>query len=235
MNLPTTRWNVVHAAGQKAKPGCHEALSALYATYRAPVYTFVRGRGHSAEEARDLTQGFFARLVEKNDVAAADPTQGKFRNWLLTAVKRYLANDWDRAQAQKRGGGQPLLSIDATDAEGRCPLEPGHDTTPERLYERRWAINLLERALLKLRTEYVKRGQENLFEKLKPCLVGGSGELHRVIAEGLGMREKTFNTSVSRCQSRFNALIKAEIAETVGGEGEIEDEMRYLLSVLRSH
>lgn len=141
----------------------------------------------------------------------------------------------EHAIPRHNGGGQPLLSIDATDADGRCPLEPRHDTTPERLYERTWAITLLERALLKLRAEYVKRGQETLFEKIKPCLVGGSGELHRVIAEELGMREKTFNTSVSRCQRRFNKLIKDEIAETVGGEGELEDEMRYLLSVLRSH
>jgi hypothetical protein len=150
------------------------------------------------------------------------------------AVKSYLANDWDRARAQKRGGGRPLLSSDATDIEGRCRLEPGHDATPERIYERRWAITVLEQALLKLRDEYVKRGQGPLFEKLKPCLVGGNETLHRVIAEELGMRERTFNTSVSRCHSRFNELIKREIAETVGAEDEIEEEMRYLLSVLQS-
>jgi RNA polymerase sigma-70 factor (ECF subfamily) len=233
--LPTTRWNVVEAAGREPMAERNEALAELCATYWKPVYGFIRAMGRSHEEARDLTQGFFTtQLLEKNDVAALDQERGKFRSWLLKAVKNYLANDLAQARAKKRDPGTPLVSIDAPDAEGRCPVLPGHDNTPERIYERRWAMTILEQALHKLRDGYEKRGQGPLFEKLTPFLVGSGEGRYRPIAEELGISEEAFKVHVFRCRGRFHDRIRAEIADTVSSEDQVEDEMRHLLSGLQS-
>jgi RNA polymerase sigma-70 factor (ECF subfamily) len=232
---PTTRWTMVIKAGQDATAERDKALAELCAMYWTPVYGFIRAKGRRAEEARDLTQGFFTtRLIEKNGVAAADPTRGRFRNWLLTAVSNYLANDLDMARAKKRNPGSELISIDTEDAEGKCPIQIGHDTTPERVFERRWAMVLLGKALQKLEESYQKRGAEKLFAKMIPLLMGTGAESHRAIAEELEMREETFNVALSRCRSRFQEQIREEIAETVVHEDEIEDELRHLHSGLRS-
>lgn len=234
--LPTTRWTIIIHAGKDATAERSKALSELCAMYWTPVYAFIQAKGRRAEEARDLTQGFFTtRMIEKNDVAAADPKRGRFRNWLLTAVSSYLANDLEMARAKKRIPGSALLSIDTADVEGQCPIQIGHDMTPERAFERRWAMVLLEKALHKLEESYQKRGDEALFLKMKPLLVGGGAESHRAIAEALGMREETFNVALSRCRSRFQERIREEIAETVVHEDEIEDELRYLYCCLQSH
>ena len=231
--LPTTRWTVVLHAGQDATGQRQKALAELCAMYWTPVYGFIRARVRCSEEARDLTQGFFTtRLLEHNDVAAADPTRGRFRNWLLTAVKSYLSNDLARARAKKRDPGTPLISIDTAEVEGQCPIQIGHDTTPERIYERRWALVLLEKALQKLEESYKKRGDEKLFAKMIPLLLGTGAESHRAIAEELQMREETFNVALSRCRSRFQERIREEIAETVVHVNEIEDELRHLHSRL---
>ncbi|HRI63739.1 MAG TPA: hypothetical protein PK156_05860 [Polyangium sp.] len=233
--LPTTRWSMVILAGQDAPDARKKALSELCTTYWTPVYEFIRAMGRRPDEARDLTQGFFTtRLLEKNDVAAADPARGKFRSWLLTAVKSYLANDLERARRKKRDPGTEIISIDTSEVEGRCPVQIGHDTTPERVYERRWAMILLAQALERLEKSYVKRGEGLLFQKIKPLLVDVGVERHRAIAGELNMREETFNVAVFRCRSRFQEQIRAEIAETVSHENEIEDELRYLYSGLQS-
>ncbi len=231
---PTTRWTMVINAGQDAKAERNKALAELCAVYWTPVYGFIRAKGRRAEEARDLTQGFFTtRLIEKNDVAAADPTRGRFRNWLLTAVKSYLANVRKSETTIKRDPGEPLISLDTAEVEG-CPIQIGHDTTPERIFERRWAMVLLGKALQKLEESYTKRGDEKLFAKMIPLLTHTGAESHRAIAEELDMREETFNVALSRCRSRFQERIREEIAETVVHEDEIEDELRHLHSGLRS-
>jgi len=231
--LPTTRWTMVMAAGHDATAERDKALAGLCAMYWTPVYGFIWAKGRSAEEARDLTQGFFtSRLLEKNDLAAPDPARGRFRNWLLTAVKSYLANDLARARAKRRDPGTELISIDTAEVEGQCPIQIGHDTTPERVFERRWAMVLLGRALQKLEESYKKRGDEKLFARMIPLLTQTGAGSHRAIAEELGMREETFNVALSRCRSRFQERIREEIAETVVHQDEVEDELRYLCSGL---
>jgi RNA polymerase sigma factor (sigma-70 family) len=238
--LPTTRWTTVVTAGQEATPERDKALAELYAMYWAPVYRFIRAKGRSHEEARDLTQGFFTtRLIEKNDIAAVDPARGRFRNWLLTAVKHYLANELAHARAKKRYSGKPIISIDALDAEGRCPVEgrdfvvPGYNVTPERIFERRWALAILDRALRKLQDKHEKRRDGIPFEKLKPLLVHMEDEKYRTIAEELGISEGTFRVTVKRCRDTFQEFIEAEVADTVCCEGDVKDEIRYLRSGLQ--
>jgi DNA-directed RNA polymerase specialized sigma24 family protein len=261
--VPTTRWSTVIAAGQDDTDARQQALAELCKMYWVPVYYFICARGRSSENARDLTQGFFmTQLLEKSDVAAADPKRGKFRSWLLTAVKNFLANDLAmhtaikrhpstvvisidapaadgrkapaKAKVKKRHFVAPLISIDAPDAEGRCPVLPGDQNTPERIYERRWALTILERALGKLQESYVKRGQGVLFDKMKPLLVDVGAVRHRVIAEELKMTEEAFNVAVYRCRDRFHDFMRAEIAETVSDEHDIDDEMRFLQAALRA-
>lgn len=233
--LPTTRWTTVIAAGRNETIERDRALAELYRMYWTPVYGFILAKGRKAEEARDLTQGFFTtRLIEKNDIAAADPTRGRFRNWLLTAVSSYMKNDLAMAQAKKKIPKSELISIDTAEVEGQCPIQVGDDVTPEFVFERRWALVLLGRVLLKLEESYRKRGDDELFEKLLPLLTRGRKESHRVIADSLDMREATFTVALSRFRNRFQEFIRDEIAETVANEDEIEDELRYLYSCLES-
>lgn len=230
---PTTRWTMVINAGRDAQAERDKALAELCAMYWTPVYGFIRARGRRADEARDLTQGFFTtRLIEKNDVAAADPSKGRFRNWLLKAVRSYMANDLEMARAKKRDPGTEIVSIDAAEVEGQRPLQIGHETTPERIFEQRWAMVLLGKTLQKLEESYRKRGDEKLFQKMIPLLMRGRKEAHRAVAEELGMREETFTVALFRFRSRFQERIREEIAETVASEDEIEDELRHLYACL---
>ncbi len=232
--MPTTRWTIVLEAGRDAAAARNRAFAELYTTYSPPVYEFIRAMGRPDEDARDLTQGFFAtRLFEKNDVSAVDPARGKFRNWLLTAVKHYVFNQHAKDTAQKSNPGE-VISIDETDADGHCPVQIGHHTTPERIYERRWAMILLDQALKKLEASYQERDEGELFKKIKPLLNGAGTERRRAIAEELKMREETFNVAVCRCRSRFQQRIRAEIAETVSDGAQIEEELRYLYSCLQA-
>lgn len=232
---PTTRWTVVINAGRDATAERDKALAELCAMYWTPVYGFIRARGRRAEDARDLTQGFFTtRLIEKNDVAAADPTKGRFRNWLLTAVSSYMANDLERAKAKKRDPGTEIISIDTAEVEGQCPIQVSDDLTPEHIFEQRWAIVLLGKTLQKLEDSYKKNGSEKLFHKMIPLLMRGRKEAHRTVAEELKMREDTFTVALCRFRSRFQERIREEIAETVASENEIEDELRHLYSCLES-
>lgn len=233
--LPPTRWSVVVEAGHGDKAARQKAFADLYAIYWMPVFEFIRARGWSAEEARDLTQGFFTtRLLEKNDVAAADKTVGRFRNWLLTAVKSYLKNDLDMRRAHRRDPGTPLISIDAPEVEGGCPVQIGHPMTPERIYQQRWAFVLLQQALDKLRRSYEERGQSEVFEQVLPFLVHLESGNRRTAAKEIGMQPDTFKVAVWRGRNQFHDLIRAEIAETVSSEEEVEHELRYLRSGLQA-
>ncbi|HZN66003.1 MAG TPA: sigma-70 family RNA polymerase sigma factor [Tepidisphaeraceae bacterium] len=238
-HFATTRWTLVVAAGAARPDGTPEArkaLSELCALYWYPVYAYVRRRGKNAEDSLDLTQGFFTRLIEKNDLAAADPARGRFRGWLLASVKNYLANEWDRVTARKRGGGRSILSIDADDAEDRYRREPAHHLTPERIFDRRWALTLLERALSALQSECERDGKAGLFAALKPTLTGDGRDPsnpYRDLAEVLGMTEGSVKVAAHRLRRRYRDLLRLHIAETVGRPEDVDDEIRDLFAAVR--
>jgi DNA-directed RNA polymerase specialized sigma24 family protein len=237
-DLPTTRWTLITAAGRRGTPESRTALSDLCRLYWYPVYAFVRRRGHGAEDALDLTQGFFTRLIDKNDLADADRTRGRFRAWLLTAVKHYLANEWDKSVAQKRGGGRAVFSfdIDAGDAEDRYKLEPAHQITPERIFDRRWALTLLEETLTSLQSESAAGGRLDLFHALKPMLTSDgrdSGDpTYRDLAKRLGTTEGALKVAAHRLRRRYRELLRDLIAQTVERTEEVDDEIRDLFSAL---
>ncbi|MBS1153784.1 MAG: hypothetical protein H6Q89_5482 [Myxococcaceae bacterium] len=224
----TTRWSLVRAAGQKQTIESRVALSTLCRLYWYPVYAFVRRRGAASEQALDSTQGFFTDLLERNDLASANPDRGSFRSWLLACVKHFLANEHDRQTALKRGGGLPTLSIDAEDAEGRYRLEPSHELTPEKLYQRRWTLLLLEGVLATLKSTYVERGNEALFERLKGTLVGEADGPYAQIAKDLEMTEAAVKVAAHRFRKKYGELLRAAVAETVESPEEVEEEIRRL-------
>lgn len=229
-----TRWTLVLAAARgNAAPRAAEAMAELCSVYWYPLYAYVRRRGHDTHEAEDLTQEFFLRVLAKNYLAGVDREKGKFRAFLLASFKHFLANEWDRSQAQKRGGGQTVVSINLDDAENRYRLEPWHDLTPERLFERRWALTVLDQVLARLQAEHSAESKQSLFEKLKPFLTGGreAGGYAEAGAE-LGMTEGAVKTAVHRLRRRYRELLRDEIAQTVAGPEEIDEEIRYLLSCL---
>ena len=236
-HFATTRWTLVAAAGKQATPEARKALSELCALYWYPLYAFVRRRGYDADEALDLTQGFFARLIEKNDLADADQTRGRFRSWLLASVKHFLANEWDRATAQKRGGGRAVFSldIDADDAEGRYKREPAHHLTPERVFDRRWALTTLEQTLAALQRASEREGKAGLFEALRPTLTSdATGDVtpYRDVADRLGMTEGAVKVAAHRLRRQYRDLLRQGIAETVERPEDVDDEIRDLFAAL---
>jgi RNA polymerase sigma factor (sigma-70 family) len=226
----TTRWSLIAAAGGSTTER-RAALHELCELYWHPVYAFVRRSGRAAPDALDLTQGFFTRILEKNDLATADPERGRFRSWLLGALRHFLANEWDRERAQKRGGGVPALSIDAVMAEGRYVHELADPLTPERLYERRWAITLLEHVVDELGQECAAAGQAARFERLKGSLVGAEPSYEELAAE-LGEAAGTLRVAVHRLRRRYRDLLRAHIADTVERSEDVDEEIRHLLGAL---
>jgi RNA polymerase sigma factor (sigma-70 family) len=230
----TTHWSVVLTAGRTGSTDARAALEKLCRTYWHPIYAFVRRRGYSAEDAQDLTQEFFARLLEKNWLGDVDPVKGRFRSFLLASLKHFLANEWDRARAQKRGGGQVLIPIDVKTAETSCGFEPADNVTAEKIFERRWALTLLDQVLQRLRDEYVHDGKGKLFEQLKPTLTEESRSVaYAEIAERLGTTEGAVKVAVYRLRQRYRELLRAEIADTVAGPTEIEDEIHSLFAAFQ--
>jgi RNA polymerase sigma factor (sigma-70 family) len=226
-----TRWSVVLAARQEDSPKAEEALATLCQTYWYPLYAFVRRQGHSPPDAQDLTQEFFARLIEKRFLARIQQEGGRFRSFLLTALKRFLANEWDRARAAKRGGGHTVISIDADSAETRYRLEPADELTPERIYERQWAQTLLGQVLNRLREEFVAADKATLFEQIQASLSQPRGMVpYADIANQLGTTEAAVKMAVQRLRARYRELLRAEIAQTVARESEVEDEIRCLFA-----
>jgi RNA polymerase sigma-70 factor (ECF subfamily) len=228
----TTRWSLIAAAQDGAAPAARQALADLCAAYWFPVYAYVRRRGHDHHAAQDLTQAFFARLLEKNDLAAADRTRGRFRAFLLAACQHFLANCHDHDTAKKRGGGRLPVSLDFGDAEARYAHEPAHADTPERLFDRRWALELLDRALAELRTEYEESGRAKLFAALKECLTGGAEVGYAELAGQLGMTEGAVEVAVHRLRQRYRDRLRAAIAETVRAPEDVDDEVRDLFAAL---
>jgi RNA polymerase sigma factor (sigma-70 family) len=231
----TTRWSVVAAAGQPDSPEAREALATLCRIYWYPLYAYARRQLPRPDDAQDLTQEFFALLLEKDYLHDADPQRGKFRSFLLTAFRRFLGKERDRARAQKRGGGRSLLPLDFQAGERQYQLEPTDHATPETLYERRWALTLLQQTLARLRHEQVNAGKEKLFEALKGTLTGDDdAEPYARIAEPLGMSEQAVKVAVHRLRRRYRELLRAEIAQTVATPEEVDDELRDLFAAVRS-
>ena len=212
-----------------------KALEQLCQTYWYPLYAFVRRRGHSVEDAQDLTQAFFARLLEKDYLANVDRAKGRFRSFLLASLKHFLSNEWDRAGAQKRGGRRSLIPLDGPAAESHYALEPADNITPENLYERRWALTLLEATLARLRDEFAGEGKSRSFDELKFALVGDKGSVgYAELARQLGMSEGALKVAVHRLRARYRAVLRAQVADTVGEAGDVEEELRHLFEVLGS-
>ncbi len=229
----TTHWSVVLSAGRADTPHARDALGRLCQVYWYPLYSYVRGRGYAAEDAQDLTQEFFARLLERNWVGSADPQKGRFRSFLLTAMNHFLADDWDRVKAQKRGGGQRVLPLEAESAETRFQMEPSDPLTPEKIYERRWAQTVLETVFDQLRRAYEAEGKAKLFETLKGGLVQSRGAVpYAALAARLDLSEGALRVAVHRLRQRYRELLRAEIAHTVASPGEVEEELRYLFRAL---
>jgi RNA polymerase sigma-70 factor (ECF subfamily) len=227
----TTRWSVVLRAGA-GSAAADDALAKLCRAYWYPLYAFVRRQGHGPHDAQDLTQGFFARLLEKKDLAAVDRSKGKFRSFLLAAMKHYLANEWDRAHAQKRGGGLALISIDDAEAEGRYAHEAAEQRTPEQLFDRRWALTLLDQVLARLEDEMACAGKRAIFDALKFALTGASAAPYEEIARHLGTTEGALKVAIHRLRDRYRTLLREEIAETVGSAAEVDEELRHLFAAL---
>ena len=229
----TTHWSVVLSARQKDSPQSLVALETLCRTYWYPLYAYVRRQGHSPHDAQDLTQEFFARLLEKDYLKAAAQEKGRFRTFLIVALKRFLANEWDRLRAQKRGGGVRAVSLDTELAEQRYQVEPLADASADRVFERRWALTLLDHTMARLREEFTSAGKAKEFDLLKACLTAERGEIsYGQIAAGLGMSENTARVAVHRLRRRFREVFREEIAHTVSRPEEMEEEVRYLMSVL---
>ena len=234
-SFQTTSWSMVRLASDRSRDEGREALAAFCRQYWYPVYAFIRRRGFSEEEAADLTQGFFTRLLEKETLQAADPERGRFRTFLLTSCRNFLANEHDRVTAVKRGGGVPSLSLDLENAEGRYASEPSHDLTAEKLFERRWALEMIARSIQQLRDEYGASGRAALFEALKPGLVGADAARPATsAAASLGMTEAALRKAAQRLRQRFGRILRDRIAETLHDPNDLEDEVRALFLTLGS-
>jgi len=229
----TTHWSVVLNAGHGQATGARDALAKLCHTYWFPIYAYVRRSGHSPHDAQDLTQEFFARLLEKNWVAAADPERGRFRSFLLSALNHFLAKEWRKGQAHKRGGGVEIVEIGA--AEARYGIEPAAGVTPEQQFERKWAVTLLDAVLARLGAQFERDGKEEWFEALKPCLVGDrDAQPYSALSARLGMSEAAVKTTVHRLRRRYRQLLRDEVAQTVAFPDDVEPELRHLIRVLAS-
>ena len=233
-NFLTTHWSEVVSAGRSDSAEAFAALERLCRSYWYPLYAYVRRRGYGEEQAKDLTQAFFAQVISRHYIAEADPDRGRFRTFLLTSLNHFLANEWDRGQTQRRGGGLEFVSLDYAREQEERAAEPGHDQTPERLYERRWAEAVLARVLERLRAEFdgpnVKR-----FEVLKRFLTEDKGTTSYVEAAGeLRVTEQAAKSAIHRLRQRWRELMREEIAATVNvvTGREVEDEIRHLIQVL---
>lgn len=228
----TTQWSVVLAAAKRGSADAEEALARLCAVYWYPVFAFVRRRGHSPDEAQDLTQGFFTRLIEKGDLDDADRSRGRFRTFLLTACQYFLSNERDRALTIKRGGGWSAMSIDFAAAESRYQRALAHDETPERLYERHWCLTLLASVLDGLGQEYAAAGNERLFDRLQGFLTMDDEGTHADAARDLEMTPGAVKVAVHRLRRRYRDLLRQRILDTVASPRDVDDEMRELLTAI---
>lgn len=234
-HFATTHWSLVGAAkpNEASQTRAREAIEELCRTYWYPLYAFVRSRGYSAADAQDLTQAFFLRIIETDGLASADRQRGRFRSYLLGAMKHFLANEWHRAQTRKRGGQVNFIEWDALDPEARYAGASTQSENPELLFDREWALETIAGALQVLRDEMAKADKREQFDVLKGSLTG-EDELSRAdIAAKLNMSEGAVKVAVHRLRQRYRHLLRAAIAETVSNEADLDDEMRYLVAILR--
>jgi RNA polymerase sigma-70 factor (ECF subfamily) len=230
----TTRWSVVLAAGTDTSTRSSEALAHLCETYWHPVYAFIRRQGYDADAGADLTQAFFALVLEKNYFHAADPARGRFRSFLCTAVRHFLSNERDRVHTLKRGGQHAHMSLDIETAEGRYQLDPRDDLTPEKLFDRQWALTLLDRVLARLADEFTRSGKADLFAELKGSLTGdGTTRPYAEIGQTLGMSEGSVKVAAHRLRRQFRDILIDEIAQTVSEPADVDAEIAYLLNAVR--
>ena len=227
----TTRWSLVLAAGGESTEDSRRALEELCSQYWYPLYSYTRRRGYSANDASDLTQAFFVKLLKKKDIGTADANRGRFRTFLLTAMKNFLAGEWRKQNTLKRGGAFHFLSLDFDSAEASYQLEPSHELSPEAVYERRWAMSILETAVNTLQKQYSDSGKSDLFEAFKGSL-GGDGEVlpYSQLSKSLGLTEGALRTAASRMRSRWRKRLRELVAPTVSSESEIQDELRSLIA-----
>ena len=232
--FPTTRWTLVVAAGDPQRKDSRSALVSLCDKYWYPLYAYLRRRGHAPDEAQDLTQEFFMRVLEGRYLNKADPEKGRFRSFILTSLKFFAADEQDRQRAQKRGGGA-VVSLEFSSGESgeeRYQREPRHDETPDRIFERRWALSMLERVMERLRDEFVQHGRPENFERMKVFLLGESEAPYAALAGEMNTSEGALKVAIYRLRKRYRELFRQEIADTVADPAEVESELRYLAAVL---
>jgi RNA polymerase sigma factor (sigma-70 family) len=231
----TTRWSLVLAAGESHSERSERALAELCSQYWYPLYAYTRRRGYDPDDARDLTQAFFAKLLEKRDLRVADSRRGRFRTFLLSSLKNFLAGERRKEHSLKRGGEIKVLSLDFDSAEENYRAEPSHELSPEAIYERRWAFGLLERAVSDLHSQYKKAGNLDLFDALKEFLGGEEDVLpYSELSKRLGQSEGALRTAVSRLRARWRKRLRELVAETVNEEREIHDELNTLIASVDS-
>ena len=225
----TTHWTVVLAAGRRHTPQADTALEQLCQSYWFPLYAYVRRRGHAKADAEDLTQAFFARLLEKNFLENLDSEKGKFRAFLLAALKHFLANEWDKSQRQKRGGGEIPLSLDWQTADTKFQVAAVNEPSPDKAFDREWALALLAKVIERLQKECAADGKGKLFEQLKMFLMAGGGDsAQAAVAKSLGMEEGAVRVAIHRLRKRYRALLRDEIANTLSDPAMVDEEMRAL-------
>ena len=230
----TTHWSVVLSAHGESI-AAQEALEKLCRTYWWPLYGFVRRQGHKPEEAQDLTQAFFARLLRRRDFETVRREKGRLRSYLLASLKNFLSTARDREMTLKRGEGRPLISLEDLLARERADQEPAHKMSTDHIYERRWALTLLDQVLVRLGAEYEAAGRMPLFDRLKELLIGGSGQSSQAeIAAEVGMTENAVKQAFHRLRHRYRQLVHEEIADTVAAPGDVEDELRHFIAVLQT-
>jgi RNA polymerase sigma-70 factor (ECF subfamily) len=229
----TTHWSVVLAAGQGDATCARNALDKLCQTYWYPLYSYARRRGCSAHDAQDLTQEFFAQLLQRESLAGANPGRGRFRSFMLKMMDHFIVSEWRKARAQKRGGGCPMLSLDLAAAEARFDLEPADDSTPDKIFEKQWALALLNEVLNRLEDECRREGNDKLFAALRQTLMGPrESQPYADLAARLGMSEGAIKVAMHRLRKRYRELVLAEIANTLDRPQDAEDEMRHLFAAL---
>jgi RNA polymerase sigma factor (sigma-70 family) len=229
--FPTTRWTLVVAAGDPHRKEARSALVSLCENYWYPLYAYLRRRGYPADQAQDLTQDFFVRVLEGRYLDRAEPEKGRFRSFLLTSLKFFVADTGDRQRAIKRGGGA-VVSVEFSSGEERYQREPAHDETPERIFERRWALAVLDRVVERLRNEFVQHGRPEHFQRLKVFLLGQSDAPYAALAREMNTSEGALKVAIHRLRKRYRELFRQEIADTVADPAEVESELRFLAAVL---
>jgi len=229
--FPATRWSLVVAAGDPHRKEARSALVSLCESYWYPLYAYLRRRGYSSDQAQDLTQEFFVRVIEGRYLDRAEPEKGRFRAFLLTSLKFFVADEDDRRRARKRGGGM-VVPLEFSSGEERYQREPAHDETPERIYERRWALSVLDRVVEKLRNEFVQHGRPDHFERLKVFLLGQSDTPYGALAQELNTSEGALKVAIHRLRKRYRELFRQEIADTVADPAAVESELRHLAAAL---